>query len=98
MLMDAPVSERKGPMNLKVTETSSDQNPMFLINVPESPIQNKTYHNVNSNSKTPPKSVRTLYNDRFQMELETSAGRALREHIGGGHIVLMESTPRAQRY
>ena len=47
--------------------------------------------------KNPPKSVRSLYNDRYQMELQTSAGRALREHIGGGHIVLMDSTPRAQR-
>jgi hypothetical protein len=99
MLMDGPVSARKRPINTKTTETSSDQNPLFLIDIESEstrpPPRSKAPVDTNN---PPPKSVRSLYNDRYQMELATSAGRALREHIGGGHIVLMDATPRAQRY
>jgi len=92
MLMNAPPSARTRPMNPSVTATSSDQNPLFLIQFPES-NQDKPI----SQNKNPPKSVRSLYHDRFKVELECCAGRAQLEHIGSGHSVLMDCTPRAMR-
>lgn len=89
MLMNGQPSARTKPVNYNITAASCDQNPFFLVQ-----FSDPSHERSQPQPQTPPRSVRSLYQDRVRQEVQRVAGRAQLEHIGSGHAVLMDCTPR----